>query len=286
MMISDIIIVDYFKASSVVKNIEKLKNNEKFNKFNFIVWDNSVSEANWVVLQEHLGNIENVTLIKSKHNVGYTKAYNRAIKHTKSDIFIIQNPDIQVRDVESYCQLAQLIEHKANIGILGCRQENLDGTTPTTVRRFPTVLGQITKRTPFLRRFSLFAKLVSNYEDKDFDYSVECYVPWLQSSLLVIDKTNWVLLNGFDERFKIFMSDIDICLKCWLGGRDVLYTPAVTVFADGQRSSEGHILEIFRHKVVAIHALDALKYYVKYLGSSEVKKSKIYNKIKSLNNNG
>lgn len=286
-MRADIIIVNFFKAAEIVKNISELEKSKGFDEYNFIVWDNSVCDHNWKVLTDSLAEFQNVTLIKSINNIGYTRAYNRAIENAITTTYIIQNPDIQVEKISDYENLVKIVNHDEKLGIVGCKQINPDGSVPNIVRNFPSALGQIVKRSSFLKKSRFLRKSLNRYENNEFDYSEKHFVPWMQSSFFIISKTTWKSLNGFDERFFIFMADIDICLRCWLSGKRVLYTPEVVIQADGRRSSDGPLSNIFFRRVLAIHALDALRYYIKHFYFKSVRRGikKVEKNIEFLNHN-
>lgn len=286
-MKADVIIVNFFKAEEIVKSISRLERLKGFYEFNFIIWDNSVCRKNWKILTESLDKLNNVALINSPQNIGYTRAYNRAIEKTTTNTYIIQNPDIQVENILDYENLVKIVKHDEKIGIVGCKQINHDGSVPSIVRNFPSAIGQIVKRSSFLQKNKFFKKSLTKYENNEFDYSKKRYVPWIQSSFFVVSRATWESLCGFDERFFIFMSDIDICLRCWLSGKRVLYTPEVMIRADGRRSSEGPLFDIFFKRVLAIHALDAIRYYTKYCFIKNARKEivQIEKNIEILNHN-
>ena len=57
--------------------------------------------------------------------------------------------------------------------------------------------------------------------------------------LLLIRRSLWEEIGGFDERYFLFMSDAELCQEAWRRGKKVMYFPHTTVTADGKRCSEG-----------------------------------------------
>jgi len=257
-----IIIVDFFKAKRVVENVKgALKQMGNFTLEVFVI-DNSCDICNCNTLKA-LDDIYEVTVIINKTNLGYIKATNQGGKYSRGDYILLVNPDI----VWKYNDIIQNIINKFNedksTAIIGTRQENDDGTTPDTVRRFPDLLAQFARRT-FLRKLPFFRHRVKKYEMNEFDYSISTEVDWVQSSFMAIKHEFWQEVRGLDEAFFLFMSDPDICYKAWENGYKVSYLSEVIVGADGKRCSAGGLISIFTSKAVRYHIIDAIVYYMKY----------------------
>lgn len=264
-----VVIVDFHKADSVVSSITQILNEDDGRNIEFVILDNSCSVSNWEILVAGLSSYRNVKLLNYHVNYGYAKGYNIAVEEASGEYLVIQNPDIEVESSASYQCLVARYQSPPSIGIVGVKQINPDGSVPSVVRSFPSLISQFAKRSAILLKFPYFRSKVLVYECDDFDYSREAYVPWLQSSFYFMSKETWRRLGGFDERFFVFMADVDMCMRAWLNGLSVIYCPSVTVKADGKRSSEGGIIEVFINRIMRIHVRDAIAYYLKYLNSNK-----------------
>jgi GT2 family glycosyltransferase len=258
-----IVIVDYFKASRVVQNVESLLAQENCPDTEVCIVDNSCDPENKKQLLQ-LDAYKNVHLQFSESNLGYTRACNDAAALFDARYIVLVNPDISWNNPSTLSELIIKMDENPDIGILGPRQINDDGTTPGTVRNFPNIIVQVARRTP-LRRLPVIRKYVKHYELEDFDYSRSQYVDWIQSSLLVIRGDLWKELGGLDTDYFIFMSDPEICFRAWCKGYKVLYSAESTVGADGKRCSEGGLLQLFKSKAIQYHIRDALIYQLKHL---------------------
>ena len=65
-------------------------------------------------------------------------------------------------------------------------------------------------------------------------------------------------LEGFDERYFLYMEDADICRKIDLLGKKKLYYPKVKITHQHQRGSSKNI-KLFFH-----HISSAIKYFLKW----------------------
>lgn len=258
-----IIIVDYFKAERVLKNIEGILSQHCDFDIEIIVVDNSCDKSNRQIL-EKLPKERQISLIYNKTNVGYISACNQAAKLCTGKYIILVNPDIIWESDNILSKLISKFSEEVDIGIIGTRQKNDDGTIPDTVRRFPDLIAQISRRT-FLRKIPLLKNRVEHYEVNDFDYHISADVDWLQSSFMAIRQELWAAVGGLDPAYYLFMADPDICYKAWQNGYRVYYDSDIVVGADGKRCSAGGILSILTNKVVRYHLRDAINYQLKYL---------------------
>ena len=145
-----IVIVDYFKAPRVVQNVESVLAQENCPDTKICIVDNSCDPENKKQLLQ-LERYQNVHLLFSESNIGYTRACNDAAALFDARYVVLVNPDIAWNDKSTLSELISQMDTKPDIGILGPRQINDDGTTPGTVRKFPNIIVQVARRTPLRR---------------------------------------------------------------------------------------------------------------------------------------
>lgn len=256
-----LVIVDFFKADQVVKNVLGALKQRTNGRLDIVVIDNSCCDINFEKLK--VLKLHGVKVIKNQSNIGYTKACNQGARLVESDFIFLINPDIVWYQDDTLEQIFNEFETDNHVGILGVKQINEDGSIPQIVRSFPNLLTLISRRT-FLGKIKYFKKRVREYENFTFNYEVTSDVDWLQSSFIAIRSDLWNKLNGLDERFHIFMSDPDICFRAKKEGFKVRYYADVYVGADGRRCSEGRNFSIFTNKVLIHHLFDAIRYQLKH----------------------
>lgn len=256
-----IIIVDFFKAARVIDNVKSALEQCVSAEIDIVIIDNSCCEENFNKLK--VVESVQVKLIKSEKNLGYVEACNQGVSYSRSDFIFLVNPDIVWLEKDTISNILNEFDKDTQIGIIGTKQKNDDGTVPNTVRRFPNLIAQVARRT-FLQRIPWFKKQVENYEIGDFNYSKSEEVEWLQSSFMAIREEVWIKTKGLDKRFFLFMADPDICYQAWENGYKVKYIAEVCVGADGKRCSEGGFLSVFESQAIRFHVIDAVHYTAKY----------------------
>ncbi|PHS73131.1 MAG: glycosyl transferase family 2 [Cycloclasticus sp.] len=258
-----IIIVDFFKAGRVVDNVKGALSQKGAFELEVIVIDNSCDKDNRNKLQ-NLVELSDVTVIFNDANVGYVEACNQGFDLGSGEYIFLVNPDIVWKSNDIISDIISTFNEAKDIGVIGVRQENDDGSTPEIVRRFPNIVAQISRRT-FLRRLPWFESRTAEYEVVDFDYSISTDVDWVQSSFMCVKRNVWLDVNGLDSRFFLFMADPDICYQTWLKGYRVFYQADILVGADGKRCSAGGLGEFFTNQAIRYHLRDAIHYQLKYL---------------------
>jgi len=256
---ASIIILDYLKSRRVCENVESIYAQKTDFPFEVVIVDNSCNPLNADKLKT-LKKFPDVKIFINEKNLGYIRAYNLGVKHSHGEHLLIVNPDIVWRDPHTLQKLVREMDHHPEIGVLGPKQINDgDGSIAMTVRRFPKLSLQIARRT-FMRHLPLIRDWVANDECRDLNYGLTQPVDWLQSSFWITRRSLWDQLGGLNPRYFIFMSDPDYCWKCWEAGKQVVYFPEVSVYADGVRCSAGGLLEFFKKWIMRQHLKDSLAY--------------------------
>lgn len=255
-----VIIIDYFKASRVIDAVRSIRaQDQDQSSIAITILDNSCCDKNYSTLKK-IPSLD-AEIIKSETNIGYVAAVNLAARqyNNGADLILLLNPDIIISEKSTISSLAKNFD-AADCYIVGPAQINDDGSTPSTVRGYPSLFALIAKRTALINT-KWGSRLVSKYLLQGFDASQKQSVPWLQSSCVLIRRTYWDAVGGLNPKYFLFMADIEICKKAYELGGKVIYDPTYKAIADGRRCSEGGIISIFKSRTLRIHLIDAIKYY-------------------------
>ena len=249
-----VVIVDYFKAEQVAEALACLNANDyPRDLMDFVIVDNSVDGNNADKLRRL--EVQYSTSIEiSPINLGYAKACNKGACMKDSDYILLLNPDVCLRNPASIRRLVEFLEEHPKAAICGPRQINPDGGVAETARRFPSFLGLLWRRIGG-------TKNVSGKVSITVDHTATQVVDWLQSSCLLVRRSFWDRVGGLDERYFLFMSDIEICLEAWRAGQTVHFLSDVEAFPDGIRASRGGFLALFYSRPFRLHVLDALRFF-------------------------
>jgi N-acetylglucosaminyl-diphospho-decaprenol L-rhamnosyltransferase len=194
-------------------------------------------------------------------NKGYPQGNNYGLKMAQGNYVCILNPDVRVEKNTFKTLLDYMKAHK-KVGIVGPRLKYPSGIHQDNYRTFPRFIDLVIKRTAFLHRF--FQKRMRRYLMWDKDVHVSEPVDWLTGAFQVYTRKAWKSVGPKDERYFLFMSDVDICRTAWRKGFEVHFIGDTQAGHNEGRLSAGGFTKIFRSKVMRIHVMDAFKYYWKY----------------------
>jgi N-acetylglucosaminyl-diphospho-decaprenol L-rhamnosyltransferase len=257
------VILDFNKAGRVVENVKGLLRQQTDFAIEIIVADNSCNPANAAILAP-LAELPGVRLFINAENTGYVRGCNQAARHATGDYILIVNPDILWPDAGAVQQLVDYLDSNPQVGIVGPRQiDDSTGCVSATARAFPRLHVQILRRSP-LRNFPWLRKLVDYDEMAHLDMGRTQPVDWLQSSCLLIRRTLWEDLGGFDGRYVMFLADPEICWQTWARNLAVVYYAGASVSADGIRCSSGGFRDFFRSWVLRQHLRDSIRYRLRH----------------------
>lgn len=254
-----VVIVNYGKSRAAAKLIGQLLA-QSAPPSSISVIDNTpdLNKDDYSGLGESEINIEHLP-----ENVGYSRGCNRGASGEWDYVAFI-NPDIEIEDVSLFSRLLLRLSGIPDVGCAGVSQMNPDGSFEIVARRSPSISAIVAKRISFFNR--LFATQVRTYLNSyDCSHSAtrECFaVDWLQSSFLVVPKNVWQRYGGFDERFFVFMADVEYGRRMHENGLKSYLLPEFVIAADGVRASGGGLLSVVRSVSVRIHIRDALRYFL------------------------
>ena len=210
--------------------------------------------------------IPEIRTIQSGHNGGFGFGHNIGIKDARGKYILTINPDVAIVAGALEKMLA-FMEARPDVGIIGPRLINPDGSVQYSCRRFPNFLTPVFRRT-FFGNLPSAKNSVSDYLMKDFDHKTNMEVDWLFGACLLISKKALDEVGMFDERFFLYFEDLDLCRRFWEKGFKVMY------FADVEMVHYHHRLSAERRGLLGIfsqggriHISSGIKYFAKYLGA-------------------
>ncbi len=261
---ASIVILDFLKSKRVCENVKSILAQDRDFEIEVIVVDNSCNEENAEKLME-LKKYPEVYVQINKENVGYVRGNNQGAHRANGEYILIVNPDIVWRKSDTLKKLVAYMDKNPEVGIAGPKQINDDdGSVAMTVRAFPKLTMQVARRT-FLRKLPILKKKVAYDEMQHLDYEKEQDVDWLQSSFWIVRNSLWKKWGGLNKNYFLFMSDPDLCFRCWEEGFKVKYYPKAVVYADGIRLSQGGFGDFFKKWTMRQHLKDSIAYKKKHL---------------------
>lgn len=173
-----------------------------------IIVDNASEDRSADAIAEYA---EKVTIIHNEHNVGFAAACNQGAKKSVADYLLFLNPDTRLIDLSLDAALA-FLEDKENqwVGVLGPKLVDDDGHTQRSCARLPTV-GRLVAQGAGVDR--ILTDHFLSCAMSDWDHMDTREVDQVMGACLIVRRTIFESLGGFDERFFVYYDDVDLCAR-------------------------------------------------------------------------
>lgn len=191
----------------------------------------------------------NAKLFRTGGNLGYGTAVNRAVSEYglgSQEFFIVANPDVQWGP-RSIDLLLEAAARWPRAGSLGPLIRDPDGSIYPSARHLPSivrggmhaVVGPVWKSNPW----------TAAYRQERTDPS-ERAVGWLSGSCLLLRGSAYADIGGFDERYFMYMEDVDLGDRLGKAGWQNVYVPSAEVLhAKGHATGRDPARNLAAHHV-------------------------------------
>jgi GT2 family glycosyltransferase len=195
----------------------------RLDSFEILVSDNGSTDGCIEFIRE---NYPQVQVIENGRNLRFAKANNVAIRASRGQYILILNPDTIIHDGCLDKTVAYADQHP-EIGAVGCRVLNSDGSYQLSAQPFPTVFREyITAlRLQWLGYLSEWF-LGDSYQG--WKGETERRVDWITGCFMLVRGDLLKRLGGFDEQFFYYYEDTDLSRRIWEAG-PIVYTPVGTI---------------------------------------------------------
>ncbi len=186
-------------------------------------------------------------------NIGFGAGHNLILDQIRelSDCHLVLNPDVSFRK-QVIPNLIKALDKEEDVVLIAPGVLFPNGKHQYTCRRYPDFSELL------LRYLGFPSKKVQNGEYKDRDLSKPFYPDVLHGCFLLLKTRYFVDLKGFDERYFLYMEDVDLCRKIDGIGKKKLYFPEEVICHVLKRRSSKDI------KLFTIHLISAVRYYFKW----------------------
>lgn len=197
-----VVIVHYQVPDLLKKCIQSIQNYFLGFDYEIIVVDNQSPDPSWKSL---IKDFPEVNFLALEDNLGFSKANNLGVKHAKGDYVYILNPDTEIEG-DYFKEILDFADRQSRFGSLGLRMHNAEGLfLPESKRSVPALVNSFEK---------LFTKLSNNsktYYRNDIGETDIAEVEIMTGANLLMKKSVYEEVGGFDERYFMYGEDIDLC---------------------------------------------------------------------------
>jgi GT2 family glycosyltransferase len=253
-----IVIVNWNTKRHLRRCLETIFRPSVETRFEVIVVDNASRDGSADMAEVEF---PQTNVIRNERNLGFAKAANQAIILGRGNFFLLLNPDAALQE-NAIDRAVEFAREHPDIGIVGCKILNEDGTLQHSCRRFPTpavglfrntVLGRLFPRNRYLRAYLM----------TDWDHRHLREVDWVSGACMLIRREALSEVGILDERYFMYCEDLDLCFRAHNAGWKVFYYPrAAAVHRKGASSDQAQV-----RCVVAFHK-SLYKFFNKYFAKA------------------
>lgn len=198
-----------------------------------IVIDNNSQDRTTEIIEAEFPDIR---LVKNRKNFGYARANNQGILLSQGRYILLLNPDTKL-ETDVLTPMIDFMEKNPQVGSLGPKVLNPDGSIQQSVRQFPNYEILLWE---FLLLSRLFPKnrRLGKWRMGYFDYNSLTEVDQPMASCLLIQRAALAKIGLMDERFPFYFNDVDLSLRLKQAGYKAFFFPNARVWHKRGASTE------------------------------------------------
>ncbi|GGF14149.1 glycosyltransferase family 2 protein [Subtercola lobariae] len=187
-------------------------------------------------------------IISAPTNLGYGGAINLAARQLAPEIdwILVTNPDVTFNPA-SIDELLAVGSSDDRFGIVGPRILNDDGSIYPSARDLPSLT--VGAGHALLHRLVPGNRWSKRYLRADKSRSTDSETiesGWLSGACMMIRRSAFDAVSGFDDRFFMYFEDVDLGERIGNAGWRVLYAPTASVHHAGGTSTRAHSAAMLR----------------------------------------
>jgi N-acetylglucosaminyl-diphospho-decaprenol L-rhamnosyltransferase len=176
-------------------------------------------------------------------NDGFGAAANEGIRQTSGELVTLLNPDVHVRDASLIPTLARHFEDE-RIGLAAPALMLPRGAAQDSAREIPTPRQLLQRRRTGRDIGALRPERAQE-------------VPWVVGAFMMIRRSAFEQVGGFDPRYFLYFEDVDLCTRMRIGGWKVRYDPEQLAYHQHRAASRVG----FARRPMRLHIRSAARFY-------------------------
>jgi GT2 family glycosyltransferase len=234
-----------------IKSINELYKEELIKGvFEIILVDNASTDESVTAFKKL--KTENLKLVESKENLGFSKGCNLGVASARGDYLLFLNSDTKIKD-QGFMKMVEYFKKNKNLGILGGALKNENGTSQLSAGKFYSLLNLFLMMLGF-ERLGFLRNSPRAIEEVD----------WVSGACLMIKRKVFKVIGGFEKELFMYGEDMELCFRARQNGFKTYFYPEIMLFHEERGSSNRSFAIINIYKSI-------LFFYKKYKPSWQYK---------------
>ena len=228
-----LIIVNRNVGKLLYQCLDSIKNSKGIS-YEVIIVDNASSDGSQTLLAQKYPEAK---LIANSQNLGFAAACNIGIKAAAGKYPVLLNPDTLI-EPDCLKSLFDFMESNPKAGLSGPKVLNPDGSLQPTIRVIPGYLNILFSRKSPIAVIWPGNPGTSRYILRSLPKDKPSQVPALAGVCLILRREMLEQIGLLDERYFMYLEDIDLCLSASQKGWQAFYVPQARLMHHWGKSSE------------------------------------------------
>lgn len=234
----DIIIVNWNSKAQLAACVDSICEFIPAETCNICIIDNGSTDDSVDILRA----LENMRVIKTGENLGFGKACNLGAQESNSEFLLFLNPDSKLYSETVQVALAYMeAPANASVGICGVQLRDETDQTSKSCTRFPSASDFVCHAVGLDRLFPRLGHFMSEWAHDSTQQ-----VDHVMGAFFLVRRETFETLNGFDERFFVYLEDLDFSFRAKQAGWNSVYlTEAQAFHLGGGTSNQVKAMRLF-----------------------------------------
>ena len=224
-----IVTVSYNTRAELVACLASLVQTSPTIDHKVVVVDNGSEDGSVEAIREQF---PNVVILENATNIGYARANNMAIRATEGDLLLLLNSDTIVPPGAVDGLVARLREW-SDVAVVGPRLTDADGRPEISFGRMMSPINELMQMAKGLA-LQTNIPFFSNWVRRSLERP--CLPDWVSGACLLVRRAEAKAVDLLDERFFLYLEDVDFCASIRRRGGRVRFVPDVTFIHHRGRS--------------------------------------------------
>jgi GT2 family glycosyltransferase len=200
--------------------------------YEVLVVDNASTDGSHEMVENKFPNVK---LIKNQKNRGFAAANNQALEIASGEYLLLLNSDTIIHGDVLERSLDYMIA-RGDVGAMGCRVLNMDGSLQPTCSRFPTLMNLLLL-TSGLARLP-WPRSLDRYQMRRWDRHDERAVDVISGCYMLVRRVAVNEVGLLDDSFFFFGEETDWCRRFQEAGWKLYFAPVGEITHHGGGSAK------------------------------------------------
>ena len=198
-----------------------------------LVVDNASTDGSSEMVRDEFPQIH---LVSNDENRGFTAANNQGLALSQGRYLLLLNPDTEIVG-DALAVMIGYAQAHGEVGALGPRLFNTDGSPQSSRRRFPTFSTALVESTVVQEWWDDNRILRRYYMTGTPDDAIQM-VDWVVGACLLVRRQAYEQVGGLDEGYFMYSEELDWCRRIKTAGWEIVYLPTASIIHHEGKSSE------------------------------------------------